>query len=461
VDPQGGAPKRLASGFGFDLSPSGNAIYTTVELDSVLELDPETGARRRGFSLMPIATTVHSVAVSPDARWLAFIGVRGSVTFLGICHTDGSAPRRLIDDVPRNSSLGWSPEGEAIYYLRDLGNGANVDAAGDVMKLRVSSRTGEARGPPTVVLAGAYVQEFSLSSDGRQLAYTKAPPQQKLWTMTLEGPAQHPRVQARELSTGTSIHGTPDLSPDGKLIAFARNDGGAGNLYITPFDRYEPRVLVASPGDEWSPRWSPSGREIAFAGRDSTSRGILVADLGTGQVRRISRDGLAPLGVIAWLPNAREIVFPLDLGRHYAVQDVQTGRADTLAAPEGYEFHFTVPSPDGGHLAVDSYLIGGKRNRNDLWTVDRSGQPWKQYHLTGWGQYSFPLAWTRDGWIYLLSVRSALLRVRVEGGNASEVAVLPQPCSFWQTSMSADARRLVCTVSRSEPDVWLAENLVP
>ena len=464
LDPKAGSSKRLAPELSFDLTRTGDALYASSERsDTVLELDPLSGAPRRHFSLLPLATSVHSLSVSPDARWLAFIGVKGSVTFLGVSRTNGSMQRRLVDGVPRNGSLAWSPESDAIYYLGDLGNGANVDAAGDVMRLRVKRQTGEAIGGPSVVLGGAFVQGFSLSADGKQLAYTKAPPQQKLWAMTLDGPASHPTVQARELSTGTSIHGTPDISPDGRAVVFARNDGGAGNLYTTPFDRYEPRPLVTSPGDEWSPRWSPDGHQVAFASRDTASPGILIADVASGEVRRISKDGLAPLGVITWLPNGQDIVFPLDLGRHYEIRDVQSGRADTLAAPAELEFHFTVPSPDGRYLVVDTH--GNLPLDRDLLAVERSGRPWKWYHATDSKHFPFPLLWTRDNWIYFMTYGlhepATLWRIRGSGGRATKIAALPQTCSFWQTSLSADARRLVCTVGRAEPDVWLAENFTP
>jgi Tol biopolymer transport system component len=458
VDRQGGAPRRLGAALDFDLTRTGDAMYGTSFQDTLFELEPQSGVRRRAFSVQPVAASVYSLAVSPDGRWLAFTGVKGSVTLLGLCRTDGSQLRRLVEDVPRAGSLAWNEGSDAIYYLRDLGNGANMSAAGDVMKLRISPRTGEPKGNPGVMLAGTFVQEFSLSSDGRQLAYTKVPPQQKLWTMTLDGPASHPTVQARELSTGTSIYGTPDISRDGKWVAFARNDGGAGNLYITPFDHFEPRPLVVSPGDEWSPRWSPSGREIAFAGRDAQSRGILVADVVTGQVRRVSRDGLAPLGMIAWMPSGREVVFPLDLGNHYAIQNIVTGQTDTLAAPpEVASFHLTVPSPDGQLILVNTYTFAPFRR--DLWSVERSGQPRKRYGL--FSRFQSPLLWTDDGWIYFMSEKSVLFRVRAEGGPATQLATLPQPCSFWQTALSHDARRLVCTVSHTEPDIWLAENFDP
>ena len=449
----GGASRRLATGARFDVAPVGHVLYATRGRDSVIVLDARSGAQRGAFALGPLASSVFSPTVSPDSRWVAFTGVDGSVTFLGLCRTDGSGARRLVDGVPRWGSLGWSPAGNAIYYLRDAGSGANVTPAGDVMKVSIDPESGEPSGEPVTVLGGASVQEFSLSADGRQLAYTKAPPQQRIWAITLEGPTSHPTVRARELTMGTSIYGTPDVSPDGRWVAFGRNEGGTGNLYLTPFERFEPRPLAATPADEWSPRFSPDGRQVAYAVRDSGSPGILVVEVATGQVRRVASDGLAPLGVIAWMPNGREVVFPLDLGRHYAIVDIASGGADTLVAPDSVVgFHLTVPEPTGRELVVSA--PGG------MWVVKRSGEPVDGID-TGELFALAPLRWTADGWLYFLSSATTLARVRPGTGKGAVVATLPQPCSDWQTSLSADARRLVCVVSHTEPDIWIAENFDP
>ena len=458
VLPQGGASRRIAVGYLFAVASAGGVIYSSLGSDSVVMFDATSGERRGGFSLEPLANTVYTLAISPDGRWLAFAGVKASVTYLGLCRTDGSQARRLVEGVPRAGSIGWSTSGDAIYYLRDLGNGANVAAAGDLMKLRISRGNGEPRGEPRVVLGGAFVQEFSISPDGRQLAYTKAPPQQKIWAMTLSGPVAHPSVEARELTVGTSVYGTPDISPDGRWVAFARNDAGSGNLYITPFDHFEPRPLTTSPDDEWSPRWSPDGRAIAYAVRNARTPGILVADVATGRVRRIANDGLAPLGVIAWMPSGDEVVFPLDLGNHYAIVSVTDGHTDTLSSPDSVAgFHVTVPSPDGHRLAVN--VSSGLKS--DFWrlgSVERSGQLSRLYDTGGHHTWLTPMLWKADGWIYFLTSDADLYRVRAEGGKAAHLVRLSQPCSRWQTALDAEAHRLVCTVSNTEPDIWLADN---
>jgi serine/threonine-protein kinase len=458
----GGVPRAIPNAWcgGLTVAQRGGAFLCSSETDSIVRvLDPATGASLRQVSLAPMAQSVGSIALSPAGNWLAFVSVRGGATFLALSRADGSRQRRLVDNVPRYSSLAWSPSGEAIYYLKDLGNGGNFAAAGEVMRLRIDPRTGEPHGPPTAVMSGEFVREFSLTPDGSTLAYVKAPPQQRIWAMTFDGPAAHPAVRARELTPGTAVNGTPDISPDGRWVAFARNDGGNGNIYVTPFDSFAPRPVVDSPHDEWSPRWSPDGARLAYTTRDSGGTGIFILTLSSGEVRQVSAATVAPLGTIAWTPDGRRVVFPLDLGFHYARVDLTTGATDTMATPDSMGFRETVYSPDGNQLAAPA--MAKHREGNALVRGTSAWSGWTPLGRTRPGIWESPVRWTNDGWIYSVGTDSGLWRVRDSGGDAVAVAELPRACSFWQTSLSADARRMVCTVEMSEPDIWIAEPFDP
>ena len=71
-----------------------------------------------------------------------------------------------------------------------------------------------------------------------------------------------------------------------------------------------------------------------------------------------------------------------------------------------------------------------------------------------------PLLWADDGWIYYTG-RGGIRRVRANTGQTEPYAVLPIACDQFQLSMSRDARRLVCTVIESKPDIWIATDFDP
>jgi len=449
------------------LSPQRDRFYLTNNFDrqgpvtdTLWVIDARSRTVAGSFTL-GLGALLVSASISPDGRWLAAVAIRANATFLCLIATDGTVVQRLVERVPRRTSLAWNRSSTAIYYLRDLGNGANLGTGLDLMKVVFDPRDGTPRGNPRVVVGGASIRDFATVPGRNLLLYTKAPPSQKLWAMSVR-----PRdsvATARQFNLGTGVYGTPDLSPDGQWVAYAQNERGLGKLFITPFDSAAPRPLPVPSADAWSPRWSPDGRSLAYASTDPQSPGVfLLEPVFGGQVRQVTSSGLAPAGRLSWSPDGRTLMFPVDLGRHYALVDVGSGGADTLASPNMGAVHLTAFSPDNSEVVAGaSYLVHGPR----------TGGEWVR--LTTPPVPVDPLLWARDGWIYfglLVWGRAgegdpvgfrAIWRTRVTASRAELFARLPELCSWWEISLAADARRLVCTVIQAEPDIWIAEHFDP
>jgi hypothetical protein len=135
--------------------------------------------------------------------------------------------------------------------------------------------------------------------------------------------------------------------------------------------------------------------------------------------------------------------------------------ADTLVSPNMAGFHLTAFSPDGREV------VGGV---DYLARIPKTGGEWTRLEAP---PSVDPLLWARDWWIYfgrLLWGRAGegepvgfreIWRTRTDAKRAELYTRLPELCSWWEISLSADARRLVCTVSRAEPDIWIAEHFDP
>ena len=62
----------------------------------------------------------------------------------------------------------------------------------------------------------------------------------------------------------------PELSPDGKSVAFAR--GGPADIWVLDIQNARTDRLTSHPADDDNPRWSPEGKSIAFnSARDGVS----------------------------------------------------------------------------------------------------------------------------------------------------------------------------------------------
>ncbi|MGI8983969.1 MAG: hypothetical protein ACR2HM_05485 [Acidimicrobiales bacterium] len=129
----------------------------------------------------------------------------------------------------------------------------------------------------------------------------------------------------RRIPNGSSHDGWPSLSPDGTKVAL--RDVDAGGIVVTNVDGSGRRTLTKNLGD-LSPAWSPDGRGIAFTRNDDIW--VMNAD-GSGQRPLVALPGIEASP--AWSPDGRQIAF-----RHnsdISVVDVDGGRARALISPGG------------------------------------------------------------------------------------------------------------------------------
>jgi eukaryotic-like serine/threonine-protein kinase len=419
--------------------------------DTLRIVDLSSGRTVRRFSVAPHSSTAWRVPFSPDGRWIAFGGLHRGVPFLGVVSSDGKTVRRLVDWVDRGA-VRWDSAGDAIYFEQRVVGGA------DLMKVRIDRRSGDRLGNPVRVISHAQFREFDVGADGRTLAYERETPTRQIWTLTIDGPPGRTRVATRQLTTGTNQYGTPDISPDGRLVAFARDDEAERNFYVTPFAGGPPRLLAATRSDYFSPRWSPDSKRLAFAAADSSTPGLMIADLSGSRPRQFGESPIRMwLGTTAWSPDGKTLLYPPENARQYVVLDVEHNRESILSAPDSIGWlHAPVFSPDGRELVV---MGAGDNFWSSLWRVALPERRWSRLGNSEPG-IKRPLLWADDGWVYYASSRG-IRRVRPDSGQTEAYATLPIACDQTQLSMARDARRLVCTVIESRPDIWIATDFDP
>lgn len=107
----------------------------------------------------------------------------------------------------------------------------------------------------------------------------------------------------------------PQISPDGKLVAFTvtyydkEENSSNSDIWIIPFLGGKAEKFTNSPGSDSSPSWSPDGKKIAF-----------ISD----------RDGKSQVWVI-----------PTDGGEAKKMKTISTGASDVIWSPDGKYLLFT------------------------------------------------------------------------------------------------------------------------
>jgi len=213
------------------------------------------------------------------------------------------------------------------------------------------------------------VQEFSVSPDGRRIAYEAGGFGNSIEVSRLDG-----TDRTRVIGRGES----PSWSPDGSALTYDssnRSNGYHASIYTKRPG--EARVEVAGGGywDE-TPAWSPDGVHIAFEqesplGGIGRRSGIYVTDGTTASPVQLDRAGRGVNQDPAWSPDGAQLAFLSDRdgarGEISRLNDVFTVDSDgTHLRRLTFDPHRdeTSPawSPDGGEIAYGVSLADGARS---------------------------------------------------------------------------------------------------
>ncbi|MBX3251312.1 MAG: PD40 domain-containing protein [Myxococcales bacterium] len=171
----------------------------------------------------------------------------------------------------------------------------------------------------------------------------------------------------------------PELSPDGRRLAFTQNGAGTTHLMIADVSDVEgtARVLRRSRRYEqvFTPRWSPDGRTLAVSlWSPGGFRDVALVDAETGETRRVTNDRAMDLGP-AFSPDGRWLFFSSDrtgIANIYAYELV-TGALRQVTNVVGGAYSPDV-SADGQRLVYLGYTTRGF----DLWTIELDPSRWRE-----------------------------------------------------------------------------------
>jgi tricorn protease len=192
---------------------------------------------------------------------------------------------------------------------------------------------------------------------------------------------------------------TPDISPDGSLIAFSY----LGNIWTVETIGGVARPVTMHEAHEYFPAFSPDGRWIAFSSNRHGDYDVYVVSVRGGKPRRLTYDSAGDY-VCGWSPDGKYVLFMSTRSTDYPRVEtlykvpIDGGQETPLGVHEGKDVAI---SPKGDTLA---YVRGpglwyrkGYRgsSHDDIWLANLDGS--NQRKVTSYnGQDSSPM-WAPDG----------------------------------------------------------------
>jgi Tol biopolymer transport system component len=172
----------------------------------------------------------------------------------------GTMTRLTLDEGTGTWHPIWTPDGKRIVYYSSPGNPWFGD-----LYWRAADGTGQAEKLASSPSHG--LSPWSMSRDGKTLAFceiTGPTIQSDIGMLSMEG--DHVRKLLLQEKYDEVI---PQISPDGKWMAYGSNESGKFDIYVRLFpDVNKGKWLVSANGGN-SPLWSPDNREIYYRSGDA------------------------------------------------------------------------------------------------------------------------------------------------------------------------------------------------
>jgi eukaryotic-like serine/threonine-protein kinase len=251
----GGNVVPLVKGADFpSWSPDGSRLAFVLQKQAGPEALATSGADGSDLRVIFKSDDVYpflaSPSWSPDGALLAFTRSRGGINRdLWTVPAQGGAATPLTKDAPGvgSDSPVFTPDGRGVVHRSNRGGASNLWWQPLAAKAPVQLTTGP--GPDV---------SPSISRNG-VIAFLNSRARNILFLYSLDDGT------AKTILTHTSHLWAPAFSPDGKQVAYSRDEpDGSWHLWVVPSNGGDARQITSDKGPEIYPRFTPDGASIFF-----------------------------------------------------------------------------------------------------------------------------------------------------------------------------------------------------
>jgi Tol biopolymer transport system component len=363
IPSSGGNERKLASiavnllhtdTTGVSWSPDGNWIATTdVNFSAMYRLiliSVKTGLKQN-LNYEPSKFDADAEpSFSSDGRYLAFTRyispAVADIFVLELPNEEGERveARQLTHWNRWSGNPVWSADGQEILFIRkEAGTGSRI--------WRVAAfHNTDAR---LVESVGEGSRSIAFSATSSRLVYSNGASDLNIWRISLDSTSSAPTpnhsAAPTRLIASTRADGQPQLSPDGRLIAFTSDRSGDPEIWLANSDGSGERQLTRlHAAISAGAHWSPNSKEIVFHSRPAGNANLYIVNVETGAYRQLTT-GLTENYMPSWSHDGEWIYFGSERegGEQIWRMPASGGPATRLTKNDGA---IALESPDGRQI---------------------------------------------------------------------------------------------------------------
>ena len=378
MKPDGTDLRQITTGHGDDrepaFSPDGSKIAFASDRAfkgsyDIWTIDLATGNLKQWTSA---PDDEYEPAWSPDGSEIVFVSGEGAIAKT-IEAVDAQGHERTLAalgaDQGRIEAPSWSPDGKTLSWTQFSGQGLFMTSSHLMVAGTEAGQNDDVFPFPAVWLSP---DELLYAGNGHIFRMDVAAKTEKEIPFTAEINWVRPEYAQKKYEFGATagkpVLGilAPDLSPDGKEIAF----GALNNLWVMKIGE-KPQPITQDNYYEEGPQWSPDGSQLAYASDNSGVYNLYIRDMRTGESKLVSPSPTSAQILPAWSPDGKWLAFQDQIGVT-SIVEIATGKVRALT-PALFDPGRPSWSANGRTIAivaVKPYTHRFREGTNQIATID-------------------------------------------------------------------------------------------
>jgi len=303
-----------------------------------------------------------------DAQRCNYKGTGNWDLYLQDLSSGSKLPRKLTDTPYNEFDPFFSADGKYVFYRAEIN--------GTYQIFMLSIAPGAKPLQITKFKGGTGAEELFYEPKKKVLLFSR-----EFYIFKIDLSKKKPKIEHIPVLVKSDVRGddeiehtytkgadSPDISPDGKYIAFSLRD----DLWIMPAQGGVAKQLTDTPYKEDWPRFSPDGKKIAYYANPNPKAGydIFILDLATHKSERITTNEKDDF-FQSFSPDGKYLVFTSNRDGDKDIYLVKVDKPHTViqltnAPGSDDDASFT---PDGKHIVFDS----GRTGNQGIYIMDVNG----------------------------------------------------------------------------------------